>query len=88
MKYLIVCPERIGKDNVIVYWKPNHCGYTRKKEEAGRYSEEEVDRICSQPFVDDFGIPETEENFDYESYRRNKVMKGLRLRRYKMISDD
>lgn len=29
------------------FWRPNRCGYTRLIEEAGRYSKEEAQKICS-----------------------------------------
>lgn len=28
------------------FWRPRSCGYTRKVEEAGRYSKEEAQKIC------------------------------------------
>jgi len=59
MKYFIVCPERMKDEEDVVWWKPNYRGYTKNIEEAGRYTKEEVDKICNQPNVDDYGVPET-----------------------------
>lgn len=55
MKYLIVCPERMINEE-LVWWKANYQGYTTNEKEAGRYTKEEVDKICNQPYVDDYGV--------------------------------
>ena len=85
MKYLIVCPERMSNDNEPVYWKANHWGYTMNREEAGRFSEEEMEKICNQPYVDDFGVPEDVTNI--REYFENKARENIRLRKYWTISN-
>ena len=55
-RFLIVCPERTIDKNCHSYWKSNRCGYTYNINEAGRYTQEEVDEICNQPYVNDYPI--------------------------------
>jgi hypothetical protein len=40
VKYLVWSVEHTA------WWKPNHCGYTRDRSEAGTYTLEEAEKIC------------------------------------------
>lgn len=46
-KYLIESMEHTH-DDTIVWWKPNHCGYTIQVDKAGRYSLAEATAICER----------------------------------------
>ena len=44
-EYFIVLKSPHGSDYAM-FWRANHCGYTRRINEAGRYSKDEAERIC------------------------------------------
>lgn len=60
MSYLILCVKN-GRSRQLgraLWWCPNSNGYTTLLEEAGRYSKEEADRLCSPG--ENIAVPESE----------------------------
>lgn len=46
-RYLVACVDRTkASPENVVWWGPNHCGYTTNVDEAGRYTWDESKEIC------------------------------------------
>lgn len=49
-KRILVDLERSIKSGYVTYWKPFKRGYTTNLKEAGRYQEDEANRIAAEDF--------------------------------------